>query len=275
MAGDETFDSTEYIEARRVLLDAIVALEAHHDKLTLVGAQAIYLQIGEADIAVDPYTTDGDLMIDPRGLADQPAIAVALAGAGFGLTLKPGTWSPSSGVKIDLLVPSVLGGEGRRGARLGSHGNEVARKVDGLEAALVDRVVLRVSALEPENDPREFDLQVAGPTALLLAKLCKIHERSDDPARRKDKDALDVLRLLRATEIDTFVETLAELLVDVHARSLVERGRGYLEQLFGSREALGTQMAVRAVGRLADPVGIAMSCELLARELVGRWPTRA
>lgn len=166
-----------------------------------------------------------------------------------------------------------LGGDGRRGARLGAHGNEVARKVDGLEAALVDRVVLRVGALEPENDPREFDVQVAGPTALLLAKLCKIHERSDDAARRKDKDALDVLRLLRATDLDIFIATLDELLLDAHARTLVERGRGDLEQLFGSRAAPGSRMAVRAVGRLADPVEIAMSCELLARELLARWPT--
>jgi hypothetical protein len=73
----------------------------------------------------------------------------------------------------------MLGGEGRRGARLGSHGNDVARKVDGLEAVLVDRTPMRVGALA-EDDPREFDVHVAGPTALLLAKLCKIHERSDD-----------------------------------------------------------------------------------------------
>jgi hypothetical protein len=74
--------------------------------------------------------------------------------------------------------------------------------------------------------------------------------------------------------VKTFVEMLDALLVDEYAGSLVERGRGYLEQLFGSRAASGSQMAARAVGRLADPVEIARSCELLAGELLARWPTR-
>jgi hypothetical protein len=38
-------------------------------------------------------------------------------------------------VQIDLLVPASMGGQGRRGARLGVHGAEVARKAIGLEAA--------------------------------------------------------------------------------------------------------------------------------------------
>ena len=50
-----------YIIARRVLLDALDALGAHRNAVVLVGAQAIYLRVGEADLAVAPYTTDGDL----------------------------------------------------------------------------------------------------------------------------------------------------------------------------------------------------------------------
>jgi hypothetical protein len=59
-----------YIVARRVLLDALDALGTHRGAIILVGAQAIYLRVGEADLAVAPFTTDGDLAIDPAVLAE-------------------------------------------------------------------------------------------------------------------------------------------------------------------------------------------------------------
>ena len=55
-----------YVTARRALLDALDALADQRDAFVLVGAQAIYLHAGEGDIAVAPYTTDADLVIDPR-----------------------------------------------------------------------------------------------------------------------------------------------------------------------------------------------------------------
>lgn len=57
----------EYVKARRVLLDALVSLAPHAEALVLVGAQAVYQQVGEAGLAVAPYTTDGDLVIRPGG----------------------------------------------------------------------------------------------------------------------------------------------------------------------------------------------------------------
>ena len=55
----------EYVAARRVLLDALEALDDHRAALILVGAQAIYMHTGEGDLAVAPYTTDGDIALDP------------------------------------------------------------------------------------------------------------------------------------------------------------------------------------------------------------------
>jgi len=55
-----------YSAARRALLDALQAVEAHLDAVALVGAQAVYVHVGEGDLAVPPYTTDADLMVDPR-----------------------------------------------------------------------------------------------------------------------------------------------------------------------------------------------------------------
>ncbi len=46
-----------YVVARRVLLDALEALGDHSNATVVVGAQAIYLRAGEADLIVAPYTT--------------------------------------------------------------------------------------------------------------------------------------------------------------------------------------------------------------------------
>ncbi len=118
-----------------------------------------------------------------------------MTSAGFRSDPKqPGVWTSSSGVSIDLMVPEALVGPGRRGADLGLHGRLVARRARGLEAALVDRSSMTVASLE-ETDSRTFDIPVAGPGALLVAKLHKIADRSADVRRRSDKDALDILRL--------------------------------------------------------------------------------
>ena len=45
-------ESEEYVKARRVPLDALRALGAQRDAVIFVGAQALYLHTGEADIAV-------------------------------------------------------------------------------------------------------------------------------------------------------------------------------------------------------------------------------
>ena len=59
-----------YVRARRVLLDALEALEEHRDAIVLVGAQAIYLHTGEGDLAVSPFTLDADLALNPAALAE-------------------------------------------------------------------------------------------------------------------------------------------------------------------------------------------------------------
>jgi hypothetical protein len=179
----------EYVAARRVLLDALDALGAHRDGLVLVGAQAIYLHTGEGDLAVAPYTTDGDLALDPARLSSEPALEDAMRLAGFRLDEQPGIWRGAGAVEIDLLVPEAVGGGGTRGARLGVHGNRAARKARGLEAALVDNAPSEITALEQDDD-RVFALAVAGPAALLVAKLHKLADRRNAPGRLDEKNAL-------------------------------------------------------------------------------------
>jgi hypothetical protein len=70
-----------YVAARRVLLDALLALEPHAAAVIIAGAQAVYLHTGDGDLAVAPFTTDADLAVDPEQLASDPLIEAAMTGA--------------------------------------------------------------------------------------------------------------------------------------------------------------------------------------------------
>src|SRR5712691_10199197 len=97
-----------YVLARRVLLDALEALADHRRAVILIGAQAIYLHIGEGDLAVAPFTTDGDIVLNPAELADAPKLEALMTKAGFSLdpgSNRPGTWVGPDGIVIDLMVP--------------------------------------------------------------------------------------------------------------------------------------------------------------------------
>lgn len=97
-----------YVIARRVLLDALVALGEHRDATILVGAQAVYLHTGTADLAVAEFTTDADLALDPDTLAEIPPLERALERAGFtGSRRAIGVWKTlrrtSEAVDIEVL----------------------------------------------------------------------------------------------------------------------------------------------------------------------------
>ncbi len=178
-----------------------------------------------------------------------------------------GTWLSAKRVHVDLMVPEAVGGGGRRGARLGPHGNGVARKARGLEAALVDRQTMTIAALEAGDD-RRFDVAVAGPAALLVAKLHKLADRQQTPRRQDDKDALDVYRLLQAVSTEQLATGLRAILADERAKAVGEKALEILSGLFGTPNAAGSQMAARAVGLLGDPVAIALSCAALTEDLL-------
>jgi hypothetical protein len=208
--------SEGYIAARSALLDALAALEQHLDALVLVGAQAIYVHTGTADVAIATHTKDGDVAVDPTALDSDPLIEDAMEAAGFALRAdrtQPGEWVNENGVLVDLLVPETIGGAGRRGARIPPHSTMSARKVSGLEAALVDNAPREIASLHPE-DHRQFTLRVAGPAGLLVAKLHKLGDRQATPRRLDNKDAHDVYRLLRSTDAVELSQTLATLLHD-------------------------------------------------------------
>ncbi|MBN2195738.1 MAG: hypothetical protein JW751_23170 [Polyangiaceae bacterium] len=275
MATLSEFDEL-YVMARRVLLDALDALGNHRSAIVLVGAQAVYLRVGDADLAVTPYTTDGDLVIDPAVLAQIPPLERALMDAGFYPKAKDsvGVWLTTrrtsqhidANIAIDLLVPaSVSPGTGRRSARLPGHDTRAARIVRGLDGAIVDADVMRLAALEA-SDARAVDVRVAGPAALLVSKVHKIDDRTGSN-RQSDKDALDVLRLLRGTETDDLAARYAKLLGDTRSEQAARRGRDLLEAQFSKRQNLGVRMAIRSAGVLGDAEEIAVLFEALVGDL--------
>lgn len=263
-----------YVHAREVLLDAVEALGAHRTSLTLVGAQAIYLHTGEADIAVAPFTTDADVVIDPEHLAEHPILGEALAQAGFTGGGQPGQWTKDA-VRIDLMVPDLVAGGGRRGADLGVHGNRVARKARkarGLEGALVDHEVREVGSLG--DGGRMLAISVAGPAALLVSKLHKLAERAEHATRLKDKDALDVLRLLRGTDTTTLASRLRVLEADPRSVAVTTEALGHLAMFFGREDGLGSALAARAAEGLDDPATIRASCAVLTDRLLAAFRGR-
>lgn len=167
------------VAARRALLDALDALAEHRSALVLVGAQAIYLHTGNAPVALAESTKDSDLAINPRQLRDDPLLEVAMRRAGFthnASTAQPGSWLSPDGVPVDLLVPEQLAGAGsRRSGRIAPHSDRATRRVNGLEGAVIDRAPMMIAALEP-SDTRTIEMNVAGPAALLVAKLHKLGE---------------------------------------------------------------------------------------------------
>jgi hypothetical protein len=108
---------------------------------------------------------------------------------------------------------------------------------------------------------------VAGPAALLVAKLHKISDRHGS-GRQSDKDALDVLRLLRGTESDDLAERYRKLLADARSSEAAMAGRSMLETQFAARSGIGLEMAVRSAGPLADAAELAAGCQALAEDLL-------
>ena len=181
-------------------------------------------------------------------------------------------------VDLDLLVPDAVSSDGTRAARLGVQGNRLARKAFGLELALVDNDVLGVGALD--SDPRSFPVRVAGVAALLVSKVHKVAERLDDP-RRNDyiaKDALDMLRLLRGSDIDSTARVLSQArsgeldvtdaTVATAIAAMVERGLVVLRAEFSTESARGCALAGRAAAGRDDPAVVAASLAALVQRLL-------
>ena len=202
----------------------------------------------------------------PR-LYDAPLLPELLMARGFSPGEHPGAWLSPDGIPVDLMVPEALAGAGSRGARLGPHGKRVARRAKGLEGALVDRKLMKITSLTPDVQ-RSVEMLVAGPAALLVSKVHKIAERTGTGDRITDKDALDILRLLQATETRALAEDLVSLTTHEDSAEVAAEAVSQLTPLFGSPDTAGIEMAIRAAGPSVDPDVIGASFTVLVSDLV-------
>ena len=281
MEGIEDLDPNLFARARQALLDALEALRDHRESVIVIGAQAIYLHTGAAATPVAEITKDSDLAFDVRRLADQPLIDAAMRAADFELDEtknQPGAWVSADGIPVDLMVPETLaGGSGSRSATHPPHDKRSLRRAVGLEAALVDYLPMQIRALR-DGDDRVIIANVAGPAALLVAKLHKIGERSDTaPDRLVDKDAHDLYRILVAIDTSELAERLRMLRAHDLAGRVTEKALVWLRDLFAAGpDATGSQMAARSEAPFGTAETVAATCAVLAQDLLNtvQLPTR-
>jgi hypothetical protein len=273
-----------YRAAREVLLDALDALSEQLDAIVVVGAQAVYLRTGEADIAVAPYTTDADVVLDLNHLVDEPTLVELLTSADFKLSEKdprPGVWVTQKEVEgetedlpVDVMVPTSLApAGGRRGVRLGVHGNTAARKTPGLEAALYDNTAMTITSLEQDSG-RSVDAKVAGHLALLVAKAHKIQERVDQshrPDRILDKDAGDVFRLMQTSSATQCAVIALRLRDEEPISASVSTGIESLTALFRRSGSPGTAMAIDYLRAGVPPERVRAICTAFIEEFSRTW----
>lgn len=262
------------IRTRAALLDALTALEAQASSVIVIGAQAVYLRTGGAPVALAESTKDADLALDPRELTLDPLVDAAMLKAGFLLDPEknqPGAWLTPSGMPVDLMVPDSLAGPGgpqTRGVRLPPQNKRAMRRAKGLEAAVIDHDIVKVAALDP-SDPRIIDARVAGPAALVVAKVHKLHERLDRPDRLNDKDAHDVYRILIAIETADLARRFNVLVGDTVCSDVTRDALLMVKELFADGPtATGALMAGRAEYGIGNPEAVALSAAVLAQDLL-------
>jgi hypothetical protein len=267
----------EYVAARTVLLDALEALGSQREAIIVVGAQAVYLGTGDSGITgVAPYTTDADLALAPARLADEPHIEKLMGDADFEQKGDPGVWwktvdikGTPTDVEVDLMVPERYAPPGgRRSVYLPPHDKMIARKVIGLEGSMIDDDLIEVAALDG-SDRRRFTVRVAGPAALVVAKVYKMRDRlADGKADRiADKDAADVYRLMLSVPMREFLPRLDRLLADETAAPVCREGVDLMVRLFGAVSASGVRMAIDALRVAVPPERVADVCTGFVHEV--------
>ena len=258
------------IKARTGLLDALEAIGSQRNAVVLVGAQALYSHTSHFKSNIAEFTLDADLAFRPELLAPSPLLEVALADAGFSPDIKgqPGRWISPGSIPIDFMIPEMVAGTKKRSAGVSPHAKNTARNTRGIEGCLVDNDIQLIEALD-SVDKRAYEISVAGPSSLLIAKTVKISERIEGERRLEDKDAHDIYRLLSAVSMATLTVGISKLKSDALSRDITEVGLVQFEKLFArGSEAEGSLRAGRAEFGFGDPITISQSVALLAQELL-------
>lgn len=234
--------------SRRLLIEAILALQEHADAVTVVGAHAVHVWVQKKWGAIDMESTrDGDLAVNPVLIAEDPKIVKLLAGIGleparperpgiYGLaTERALPWGERT--TVDLLVPETYAGSTGRAARIPGQ-PRAATRAYGLELAIHDRSLIRISTVDGEPE-LAVDVHVAGPAALLIAKAHKVAERLAEVEKRPDrvrpKDSGDIALLMMVTDGIEIAETMRRHIAErPEIREVMHTGAQHLVDLYST-----------------------------------------
>jgi len=209
-------------QSRRMLVDTLQILVDFRDAITVVGAHAVHVWVQDAWGPIDMQATrDADLAVNPVFVSSDPKLVDLMNGIGAAPALpdRPGIYGYSfemdlplaERTTIDLIVPEVYAGPGRRAARIAGQPHAASRAV-GLELAVWDRVRRTLATFDTPS--KQVDAWVAGPAALLVAKAHKVHERFLDigthPDRLRPKDSGDVALLMMTSQPAEIFSVMSE-----------------------------------------------------------------
>lgn len=258
------------IEVRKGLLDALDALGPQVKSVVLIGAQAVYIHTTGFDSPVAEATKDADLVFVKELLDDIPKLEVILGESGYvpHPNGQPGSWVSSSHFPVDFMLPEKLSHRKGRSAGVPPHAKNTARSTRGIEGCVVDIELKRIGSLIPK-DMRSYEIAVAGPSALLVAKSIKIKERLEESRRIENKDAYDIYRLLTAVPMEIFQNGFALLREDALSSETTLESLEILKDLFASGPiATGSMMAGATERGIGNPDTVSQSVSFLAQDLL-------
>jgi hypothetical protein len=252
----------ERVEARRLLLDALLALEPIRGAFVLGGGQAIDVRFGAPPFPLAPSRWwDGDLTMDAPAFDGSASPAERLRSAGLRLRGGPGHWARAEGrlaaffghrarVRLDVVLPDepwparLAASDPRRDGS--------ASIMRPMVVTLLDAEDRLVGSLDPADD-RAVRSRVAGPASLLLTKVHKLETRRKRAiARRRAlasipaKDVLDVVRLLTAAD-DDLERDVERIRRDPRGRVVARESLSFLRDGFVPRDGVFRRLATDAL----------------------------
>jgi len=110
---------------------------------------------------------------------------------------------------------------------------------------------------------------LAGPAALLVAKILKVSERTQGTQRRQDdKDAFDIFRLIRAVQTPYLTKGLNHLLTEELTSAVATEAMEAFNKLFGDTAGAGVQMVMHHIRGIEPEDIISSSCVSLSQDLI-------